>query len=383
MTKALALARAFHRAGHRVVLVETRQVPADRAPVLARGRPLPHRARRRPRPGYADALRRDRAPRGRRRLRPGLQPGRQPARRATPRRCSPSTARSSTSTRTPCARSTTSTRSRRPRPRSGWRCPATHRITDPEQVVDFDAGDGRSVRPQEHRLRPGAPARPDAAAAADARRDGGVRRARCRSPPDTPWILQELVEGQEFCTHSTVRDGVVQAYCCCPSSAFQVNYAMVDKPEIEAWVRRFVGRAGHHRAGVLRLHRGRRRRRRTRSSATRAPTRRSRCFHDHPDLARAYLEDGVPEVRPPAVRRPTYWLYHELWRLLTASRAPRRAAAHDRSAARDAVFDVGRPAAVPDAAPRADPVAAARQPAPGNDWIRIDFNIGKLVEAAG
>ncbi len=29
-------------------------------------------------------------------------------------------------------------------------------------------------------------------------------------------------------------------YCCCESSAFQVNYAMVDKPEIEAWVRGFV-----------------------------------------------------------------------------------------------------------------------------------------------
>ena len=32
----------------------------------------------------------------------------------------------------------------------------------------------------------------------------------------------------------------MQLYCCCESSAFQVNYAMVDKPEIEEWVRRFV-----------------------------------------------------------------------------------------------------------------------------------------------
>ena len=55
MTKALHLARAFHRAGHRVVLVEAREVPADRTPVLARRRPLLHGARRR-RPGYAAAL---------------------------------------------------------------------------------------------------------------------------------------------------------------------------------------------------------------------------------------------------------------------------------------------------------------------------------------
>ena len=60
-----------------------------------------------------------------------------------------------------------------------------------------------------------------------------------RSKPisrDTPWIMQALVNGQEYCTHSTVRDGRVQAYCCCESSAFQINYEMVDKPEIEAWV---------------------------------------------------------------------------------------------------------------------------------------------------
>ena len=31
--------------------------------------------------------------------------------------------------------------------------------------------------------------------------------------------------------------GGSQVYCCCESSAFQVNYEMVDKPEIEAWVR--------------------------------------------------------------------------------------------------------------------------------------------------
>ena len=59
MTKALALARAFHAAGHRVVLVESRALPAHRAPVLPRGRRVPRVPQPRP-PGYADALRRHR-----------------------------------------------------------------------------------------------------------------------------------------------------------------------------------------------------------------------------------------------------------------------------------------------------------------------------------
>lgn len=51
---------------------------------------------------------------------------------------------------------------------------------------------------------------------------------------------EQLVEGQEYCTHGLVRDGNLQVWACCKSSPFQVNYEMVDKPEVEAWVRRFV-----------------------------------------------------------------------------------------------------------------------------------------------
>ncbi|MEM8865310.1 MAG: ATP-grasp enzyme, partial [Planctomycetota bacterium] len=32
-----------------------------------------------------------------------------------------------------------------------------------------------------------------------------------------PWILQEFIPGEEFCTHSTVRGGEVTAHCCCRS----------------------------------------------------------------------------------------------------------------------------------------------------------------------
>ena len=40
-------------------------------------------------------------------------------------------------------------------------------------------------------------------------------------------------------------------------------------------------------------------------------------FYDHPDLARGYLDDDVATLTPTATSRPTYWLYHELWRVLT------------------------------------------------------------------
>ncbi|MCX6405379.1 MAG: hypothetical protein NTV28_00510 [Propionibacteriales bacterium] len=33
-------------------------------------------------------------------------------------------------------------------------------------------------------------------------------------------------------------------HLCCPSSAFQVNYAMVERPQLREWVERFVGELG-------------------------------------------------------------------------------------------------------------------------------------------
>jgi len=200
--------------------------------------------------------------------------------------------------------------------------------------------------------------------------------------PDTPWILQGLVEGAEFCTHSTVRDGVVTAYCCCPSSAFQVNYAMVDKPAIEAWVKRFVsvsGITGQVSFDFIEAADGTpyaiECNPRTHSAIT--------LFHDQPEqLARAYLEDGAPEVRPLPTAYPTYWLYHEVWRLLTA-RGRRAETVRTILRGTDAIFDWDDPlpfllvhhAQIPSLL-----LASLRA---RKDWIRIDFNIGKLVEAAG
>jgi hypothetical protein len=52
--------------------------------------------------------------------------------------------------------------------------------------------------------------------------------------------MQEYIPGQEYCTHSTIRDGHIQLHCCCKSSAFQVNYQNVDRPDIENWIRQFA-----------------------------------------------------------------------------------------------------------------------------------------------
>lgn len=41
---------------------------------------------------------------------------------------------------------------------------------------------------------------------------------------ERPWILQEFVEGDEYCTHSVVVDGCVKAFVCCPSSDLLMHY---------------------------------------------------------------------------------------------------------------------------------------------------------------
>ena len=112
--------------------------------------------------------------------------------------------------------------------------PDAHRISAPEQVLGFDF-DGHeppyilksiaydpirrldlTTLPRPTRSRPGRSSPPLPISDAN------------------PWIMQAFMPGQEYCTHSTVRDGRVQLHCCCASSASQLNYEMVDVPEIEA-----------------------------------------------------------------------------------------------------------------------------------------------------
>jgi hypothetical protein len=84
-----------------------------------------------------------------------------------------------------------------------------------------------------------------------------------------------------------------------------------------------------------------------RSRATRA-----RISGDHDvlrpsPLADAHLGGGADAlIRPFATSRPTYWVYHELWRILAAWRTP-RIGLERRRCRKDAVFDHPLPFLMP------------------------------------
>ena len=42
--------------------------------------------------------------------------------------------------------------------------------------------------------------------------------------PTKPWVLQQYVRGEEYCTHSLVIDGQVRAFVACPSSELLMHY---------------------------------------------------------------------------------------------------------------------------------------------------------------
>ncbi len=264
----------------------------------------------------------------------------------------------------------------------GLTVPDTRRITDPGQVEHFDFTAGappyilKSI-PYDpvHRLDLTPLPRPTPAETAAFARSKPIS-------PFSPWIMQSVVRGQEYCAHATVRDGRVQVYCCCESSAFQVNYEMADKPEIEAWVRGFVeplkitGQVcfdfiqsdDDGRVYAIECNP------RTHSAIT--------MFYNHPGLARAYLDDDGPVIEPTADSRPTYWIYHEVWRLLTEP-GDRLARLKVILRGKDAIFDWADPLPFLMVHHLQIPWLLAGNLLRRKDWIRIDFNIGKLVEPAG
>ena len=156
---------------------------------------------------------------------------------------------------------------------------------------------------------------------------------------------------------------------------------MVDKPAIRDWVERFVrahGLTGQVSFDFIEAEDGSvfaiECNPRTHSAIT--------MLYDHDDVAAAYLDDEwVGVVVPTEASRPTYWIYHELWRLLAGPE--RRARVRTILDGKEAIFD------------RADPVPflvehlvqipwlLLRNLRAGRPWIRVDFNIGKLVEPAG
>ena len=262
----------------------------------------------------------------------------------------------------------------------GLSVPHFARITDPAEIDEFEFEPGRDYVLKRIAYNP--VGRMDLSPLrADTREFNSDYARSLPISTDDPWILQQFVTGREYCTHGTVRNGHVQVYACSDSSAFQVNYAQVDKPEIRSWVERFaekLGATGQLSFDFIEADDGTpyaiECNPRTHSAIT--------MFYDHPELAAAYFEDGHTPITPTASARPTYWIYHELWRMLTL---PGRRTERVRVVLRgkDAIFAWSDPLPYLLVHHLQIPSLLVRNLLRGGSWSRIDFNIGKLVEDGG
>jgi predicted ATP-grasp superfamily ATP-dependent carboligase len=269
----------------------------------------------------------------------------------------------------------------------GLRVPKTLLVTDPQQVVDFDFTD--ESRPFILK-----------SIAYDAIRRLDLTRlpletsektaSFAKSLPistDNPWILQEFIEGDEYCTHGTVIDGVLTVYCCCESSAFQINYSHVEQADIEEWVTHFVSAmefTGQASFDFIRASDdGKCYAIECNPRAHSAIT----LFSNRPELAMANLSstaDFYP-LKPLENCRPTYWLFHELWRFVSQLRSPRDALAVVKTilTGKDSVFNWRDPLPFLMLHHWHIPSLLVKDLQEQRGWLRIDFNIGKLVQEGG
>ncbi|MDT5011472.1 MAG: hypothetical protein QOH57_3089, partial [Mycobacterium sp.] len=105
-------------------------------------------------------------------------------------------------------------------------------------------------------------------------------------------------------------------------------------------------------------------------------------FHDDPRVARAYLDDNGAAITPRPGARPTYWIYHEIWRLLT-SRGNRRGTLSTVLCGKDAIFAWWDPLPYLMVHHLQIPALLVDNLRRRRGWTKIDFNIGKLVEPGG
>lgn len=208
-----------------------------------------------------------------------------------------------------------------------------------------------------------------------------------------PWVLQTYIEGQEYCTHGTAVNGKLTLFCCCESSAFQVNYAHVHKPAIEQWVTTYVAKAGltgqysfdfieDRQGNIFPIECNPR----THSAIT--------TFYNTTKLAESYLaNEDVPErntsetfnsIVPEPEAKPTYWLAHELHRI--AEPLPGETPIHALKRiwnGKEAVYEPFDPKPFFMLHYVHIPYLLLNALLRGSKWKRIDFNIGKIVEVGG
>ncbi|TVQ47836.1 MAG: ATP-grasp enzyme [Gloeocapsa sp. DLM2.Bin57] len=263
----------------------------------------------------------------------------------------------------------------------GLPAPKSFLITNPQQVLDFDfATDGSQYILKSIRY--------DSVSRLDKRRlpcrDMADYLQNLSISADNPWIMQEFIRGQEYCTHSTVRNGKIRLHCCSPSSPFQVNYQQVEKPAILDWVSKFVGElnlTGQISFDFIETPDGDvypiECNPRTHSALT--------MFYNHPDVASAYLGDDQDKfISPLPESKPTYWLYHELWRLTEIrSIGDLTTWLTKITQGKEALWQFRDPLPFFTVPHWQITLLLLDNLRRLKGWVRIDFNIGKLVERGG
>ena len=280
----------------------------------------------------------------------------------------------------------------------GLLAPKSFLIEDPQQVIDFDFS--QETRP--YILK---------SIAYDSVRRLDLTKLPCETPEQTadfvnalpisadrPWVMQEFIAGEEYCTHGTMVDGQLRVHCCCKSSAFQVNYSHVDVAEIEDWVRTFaegMNLTGQFSLDFIQSYDDGKFyaiecNPRTHSAIT--------AFHDHTEVAAAYLNppqlDETSTATGPATQYPivplggslpTYWMYHELWRMVCNITQFKRVQERMQIITRgkDAIFDWNDPWPFFMVHHVQIPLLLLGTLLAQKDWVKIDFNIGKLVQLGG
>ena len=263
----------------------------------------------------------------------------------------------------------------------GLSAPKVFRITDPQQIIDFDFSNEsnkyivKSI-PYDSVLRLDLTKLPFEGM------EDYVRSLPINE--EKPWVMQEFIRGKEYCFHATVRKGKIRLHCCSESSPFQVNYEQVDNPAIYQWVETLVSKMNltgqvcfdmiQTEDGTVypiecnpRLH----------SAIT--------MFHDHPGVAKAYLsDDESAPITPLPDSKPTYWTYHELWRLLSIrSLSELKAWWHKITKGTDAILTPDDPLPFLMLHNWQIPLLLLDNLRRLKGWVKIDFNIGKLVEIGG
>jgi predicted ATP-grasp superfamily ATP-dependent carboligase len=266
----------------------------------------------------------------------------------------------------------------------GLSSPQSFWIENPQQILDFDFGsEGRKYLLKS--LRYDSVSRLDMTQLPFERMEEYVKSLPIS--PQNPWTMQEFITGQEYCTHSTVRKGKVRLHCCSKSSPFQVNYEHIHKPEIYAWVEKFVKElnlTGQISFDFIQAENGTvypiECNPRTHSAIT--------MFYNHPGLADAYLQDSKAENEAPIVplpnSKPTYWIYHEIWRLTEVrSLSDLKSWTAKIVKGTDAIFNVEDPLPFLTVPHWQLTLLLLENLRKFKGWVRIDFNIGKLVELGG